>query len=170
MQSGTSNKFFLSADIWTQSSFNLLFQWWIKQNILKYLWKFSRLSNKYPQWIVRTRHCRSLFKMLKSYIVVVEFYFLVRLKTLSLKYSKTWFPWNRLCREDSKQSYSTRPFKKYVSWEGGRSSWQKWQKATKGRGSSARSWCHFLQFFLCPFSFQLNFRSYVSHAVLIMLK
>ena len=111
MQSGTSNKFFPYADIWTQSRFTLFFQWWIEQNIFKHLWKHSRLLNKHPPWIVRTLYCRSLFKRLKSYIVVVEFHFLARLKALGLKYSKAW---SRLSRKDSKQSYSTRPFKKYV--------------------------------------------------------
>ena len=76
----------------------MFFRWWIKENIFKYLWKHSRLLNKYPPWIVRTLHCRSLFKRLKSYIVVV-------------KYSQAWC---RLSRKDSKQSYSTGPFKKYV--------------------------------------------------------
>ena len=137
---------------------------------MKYLWKHSRLLNKYPPWIVRTLYCRSLFKRLKSLIDVVKFHFLARLKVLGLRYSKSWFSWSRFSRKDSKQLYSTRPFKKYIFLEGGRSSWQKWQKATKGERNAARSWCHFLQFFLGPFSCQLDFRYSVSHAVLIMLK
>ena len=90
--------------------FYFFFQWWIKQNILKHLWKHSRLLNKYPPWIVRTLRCRSLFIRLKSYIVVVGFHFLARLNAICLKYSKAWFPKDRLSRKDSK-SYSARQFK-----------------------------------------------------------
>ena len=75
-----------------------------KQNIFRHLWKHSRLLNKYPPWIVRTLHCRSLFKTLKSYTVVVEFHFLARMKALALKYSKAWFPWSRLSWKDLKES------------------------------------------------------------------
>ena len=85
---------------------------------MKYLWKHSRLLNKYPPWIVRTLYCRSLFKRLKSLIDVVQFHFLVRLKALGLRYSKSWFPWSRFSRKDSKQSYLTTPFKKYIFLEG----------------------------------------------------
>ena len=94
--------------------FWFLFQWWIKENIFKHLWKHSRRLIKCPRWIVRTLHYRSLFKRLKSYIVVVKFHFLARLKALGLKYSKAWFPWSRLSRKDSSQSCLNRPFKKYV--------------------------------------------------------
>ena len=112
MQSGTSNKFFYLQIYELNQVLFYFFQWWIKQNIFKHLWKHTRLLNKYPQWIVRTLHSRSLFKRLKSYIVVVELHFLTRLKALGLKYFKVWFPWSRLSWKNSKKSYSTRPFKK----------------------------------------------------------
>ena len=144
------------ADIWTQSSFNLFFQWWTKQNIFKHLWKHSRLLNKYPPWIVRTLHCRSLFKRLKSYIVVVEFHFLARLKALGLKYSKAWFPWSRLSRKDLKQSYSTRPFKVHLLGRG-EEFMTKVTKSNKGLRECSQKLMSLSSFFSMPIFSSIEF-------------
>ena len=62
---------------------------------------------------------------------MVQFHFIERLKALSLKYSKAWFPWSRLSRKDSKQSYSARPFKK-TSFRKGKELTAKVAKSNKG--------------------------------------